>query len=294
MSDGTKGGGWEGGGESDSIDRGLLEFLKEVGKNGIVVDGVIAWIDVQSDRSADELWKAQAMDRYSDVEVTAAKEALWKASEKNIGNAAPPRIGDNKKKSDIDDIHNALTKLKLAHAKPAVLATSKMVGRTPNFRGVSEESDVNDVALKVKNLEDSVNAFMKQNSDQMKALNQAVGFLSKKSSVIVNAPPVDHVSRFARVQQVSEESPSKRKRNEANVDEVINENSYASKVISQNQPGHTSTVQGIRPMTPRNRKPSKIMYGNAKVGNDEKEEILGADVDLCLVGVSKDATTELH
>ena len=34
------------------------------------------------------------------------------------------------------------------------------------------------------------------------------------------------------------------------------------------------------------------MYGNAKIGNDEKEEILSADVDLCLVGVSKDATEE--
>ena len=54
--------GWEGGGETDAIDRGLLEYFK----NGIVVDGVISWIDIQQDRSADQLWKAQAIDRYCD------------------------------------------------------------------------------------------------------------------------------------------------------------------------------------------------------------------------------------
>ena len=102
------GGGWEGGGESDAIDRRILEFLKENGKNGIVIDGVIAWIDIHKDRSADMLWKARAIDRYCDAEVTTAKAALWKASEKNIGYAAPATQGDNKTKADLDDIDLAL------------------------------------------------------------------------------------------------------------------------------------------------------------------------------------------
>ena len=46
MSDGMTGGGWKGGGETDAIDRGLLEFVQEHGKNGVVIDGIIAWIDI--------------------------------------------------------------------------------------------------------------------------------------------------------------------------------------------------------------------------------------------------------
>ena len=269
MSDVMKGGGWEGGGETDAIDRGLLEFLKEASKNGIVVDGIIAWIDIQQDRSADQLWKARALDRYCDEEVSAAKVALWKASEKNIGYAAPARQGDNKTKADIEDIENALTKLKLANAKPTVLATSKMISRTPNFCGVSGNSDVNDVAQKVKNMENSMNAFMKQNADQMKVLNEAVGLLGKNP----NAPINEHVARLVR-SNAGTESPGKRKRTEDDVIEetVAKENMYASVAARntvQRPPSHTGTiggngnngnVNGIRPMTPRTRKPYTYVW----------------------------------
>ena len=173
MSDGMTGGGWEGGGETDAIDRGLLEFVQEHGKNGVVIDGIIVWIDIQQDRSADMLWKARALDRYCDAEVTTAKATLWKASEKNIGYGAPARQGEHKTKADIDDIDNALKKLKAGNAKPVMMATSKMVARTPNFCGIAEDSNVNDVALKVKNMESALDAFMKQNGNQMKDLNDA-------------------------------------------------------------------------------------------------------------------------
>ena len=120
MSDTTKGGGWVGGGDANAIDHGLLEYFKEVGKNGIVIDGVIAWINVQQDRSADGIWKDQANDSYTDDEINAAKAALWNASEKNIGSDAPVIICESKKKNYIDDIRNALTKLKLSNTKLAV------------------------------------------------------------------------------------------------------------------------------------------------------------------------------
>ena len=71
--------------------------------------------------------------------------------------------------------------------------------------------------------------------------------------------------------------------------------SVAARGITQKPPpapGNTGNVSGIRPMTPRGRKPSTFMYGNAKNENSDEEDILGADVDLCLVGVSKDATKD--
>ena len=247
------------------------------------------------------LWKARALDRYCDAEVTTAKAALWKASKKNIGYGAPARQGEHKTKADIDDIDNALKKLKAGNAKPVMMATSKMVARTPNFCGIAEDSNVNDVALKVKNMESALDAFMKQNGNQMKALNDAVNVLSKK-----DAPANEQISRVMRKEEALG-SPAKRKRveqeNALNV-EVGRKNMYANVAArntgpnqppgntGHNQPSGTGHVPGIRPMTPRGRKASTIMYGNAKVGNDDKEEILGADVDLCLVGVSKDATND--
>ena len=68
-----KGGGWEGGGDSDAIDRGLLEFLKDNGKNGVVIDGVVSWIKIQMEGAADGIWKSQAEAKYSDKEVMAGK-----------------------------------------------------------------------------------------------------------------------------------------------------------------------------------------------------------------------------
>ena len=74
-----KGGGWEGGGDSDAIDRGLLEFLKDNGKNGVVIDGVVSWIEIQMEGAADGIWKAQAEAKYNDDEVMAGRfcEKHW-------------------------------------------------------------------------------------------------------------------------------------------------------------------------------------------------------------------------
>ena len=88
-----KGGGWEGGGESDAINRGLLEFLQNNGKNGVVIDGVVAWIDVQTDGVAEAIWMSQAEAKYSDEEVNDAKKAPWDAEGKNIGDSFQKRIG---------------------------------------------------------------------------------------------------------------------------------------------------------------------------------------------------------
>ena len=88
MSKDIKGGGMAGGGaDSDprAVNTDLLEFIGKQGKNGIVLDGVVTWIEIQQDRSADELWKAQAIAGYTDEEIYDAKVALWNAAGPNIG-----------------------------------------------------------------------------------------------------------------------------------------------------------------------------------------------------------------
>ena len=63
-------------------------------------------------------------------EISEAKEALWKA----CGASLPTiinRQGENKKKKEIDDIHEALKKLKGESKIPLMLATGRMVARAP-------------------------------------------------------------------------------------------------------------------------------------------------------------------
>ena len=47
---------------------------------------------------------------------------------------------------------------------------------------------------------------------------------------------------------------------------------------------------GVRPHNPR--RPSALIYGNARTGADDSEQFLAADAELVAYGVSKDATEE--
>ena len=111
------GGGWVGASDTGGggcLDRGLIEYLSNPngqGINGIVINGVVAWIDIVQDGPAEMVWKTQADSHYVEKEILEAKEALWKACGVNLAPIVN-RQGENKKKKEIDDIHEALKKFK--------------------------------------------------------------------------------------------------------------------------------------------------------------------------------------
>ena len=162
MSEEMKGGGWEGVGDGTDVgdDCEFLNYLQNNAKNGIVLNGVVAWIDIQQDRIANEIWMNQAIVKYTDEEVTNAKADLWKAAAKALEEDVRVRKGENKKRNDIDDIHVALGKLRNLNATPLIIANSKMVAHMPPFGGLKEDSDISDVINKVKVLENSLNSFI--------------------------------------------------------------------------------------------------------------------------------------
>ena len=160
MSEEMKGGGWEidsaGDSDTDAVtwtntNWDLVNFLMEHGKNGIVLNGVVAWIAIVMERGANELWVSQAVAKFSDEEVNDAKANLWKAATKELGDVQA-RQGENKKKSDIQDIHKALVLLKGLGKLPLILANSTMIERSPALGGLNEESKVADVVNKVVSL----------------------------------------------------------------------------------------------------------------------------------------------
>ena len=144
------GGGWVGisatdtGGGGGSVDLGLLEYLGDpagLGKNGIVINGEVSWIDIVHDGVSEGIWKTQADSHYLEKEISEAKSALWKACGESLGTTLN-RQGDGKKKKEIDDIHDGLRKLKSDAKLPLILGTSRMVARTPSTIVISENSNL--------------------------------------------------------------------------------------------------------------------------------------------------------
>ena len=78
MSDSMIGGAWGAGEENDQCYVDFNDYLMHNGKNGIILDGVLTWIDVQQRKTADHVWRNQANTWFTEEEVMKAKEALWR------------------------------------------------------------------------------------------------------------------------------------------------------------------------------------------------------------------------
>ena len=96
-------GGFERDGRGGPFLSNFQKYLEENGNNGLVVNGVILWIDIQMNSTALEVWKSIAMARFTVEEVREGKRNLWMASGHHLGGPLP-RIGDNAKASDLKDI----------------------------------------------------------------------------------------------------------------------------------------------------------------------------------------------
>ena len=304
-----KGGGWPGT-SGGSIDHGVLEFFDGGGKNGIVINGLIAWINVVHDGTAENIWKEQAESHYDVSEVTEAKDILWQACGDNIGDK-DRRQGNNKKRSDLEDIHKALKRLKSDHKLPLILGTSEMFAKAPSFGGISEESSNGDVISKVKDLENVIETFMKKQNDQMKELTDIITVSAsqvKLHSTAVNnlkesesqETPRTKKRKLAEAETVPSASPADILGDKENISESFNgaTKTYAAVTGSvagyvqggQHGPPQVGGVRGITPLGPRGRKHSVLIFGKATSSTDKKEENLAADVELVATGVSKDAS----
>ena len=145
MATNCPGGGWEGSADGDTIDGGLLEFIRNSGRNGIVINGVVTWLSMQMDGVAEEIWFNLAMAKFSDSEVCEAKTALLTACGKNFTETLPTRQGKNKRKSELEDIMKVLRFLRSADVMPLILASGYMMKRVPNSTGIPNNASNGDI-----------------------------------------------------------------------------------------------------------------------------------------------------
>ena len=114
------------GDESESLKKFLTD-VKVTAKNGIVLNGVLAWVDIQSHTTAVGVRQDQMISLFTLEEIEEAIEDLWGAcgGEETVLGTMPKRNNvPNKAKNLVDDLFKAFIKLEEADKKPAILATS--------------------------------------------------------------------------------------------------------------------------------------------------------------------------
>ena len=295
----------------------VFNYLKLQATNGVVINGILTWIDIQQKTTPPSIWLAQAASAFCDDEVEIAKATLWKASSNRldiigdiVGHRNPDRIEKNLK-----DINKAMKALKEANALPLLLSSSAMVRVLPAFHCDKNTLDLTDVMDKVKVVEESLSSFMKQNKDQMQKLTSSIANINRPISVITPAP-ADLINLADTPRTLTPGSKKRKLENENEVQslqgitlisgaptqhralfrEVVTRNMTAPqtsnqqppRIIPPTRPPDRDTSQGSRP-----RRNSTLVYGNAKSGGSEAAHLeLSADVSFVASGVSRDATPE--
>ena len=120
--------------------------LKSIALHGVVLDGLLLWLDTQRRTVPESTWKQRTLTHFSKEEITNAKNVLWDISEESILGRNVARKGDSKSVSEIDDICGALKTLSEKQTLPTFIGTSTMVLQSPS----NDTSQIKNHALELK------------------------------------------------------------------------------------------------------------------------------------------------
>ena len=183
------------GDESENFKK-FMNDVKATAKNGIVLSGVLSWVDIQTHTTADSVRQEQMASLFTLEEIEEAVEDLWAAcgGEDSVIGPTPRRNNvPNKVKNLVDDIFKAFKKLSENDKKPAILATSIQM-RTIRPYNIGNEVTVNqnDVMERVKLLEECINNQNKMIADMMSKVDTFTKTQSEKAGLTaaaVHQPP---------------------------------------------------------------------------------------------------------
>ena len=308
-----------GGGASGGLDGGLsgnvtdvINQLSGLGKNGIIVNAVLVWIDIQMRGTPDNCWKVEAEMRFTDRQITESRTLLWniaRVRSDKIGEVKGymdaegkihGRKGDKKVSESLSDIQKLVIKLQELHLMPILLGTSDSIACLPPFNTSPKETNVSDVLNRMMTMENTLNSFIKQQSDQMKLLSSSVSNIEKSNSNNSDQDQSQH-RRVNSLVKEHENFPRISRSPKRRLVEVEPSNNV--EIVKQNSAGNWASIaaggksgqQSVnnfenRPQVARRAAP--LLYGNARAGADNTEQFLAADVQLAAYGVSKDATED--
>lgn len=298
----------------------VIKVMEEHGQNGIVISGVIAWIEVERQSGAGGVWRQVAETHWTHEEVTEAKKQLVNVLSAELVVSVKEkdkefvtnRIGADKqlrKTREIKDIISILEYLSERSLMPLVLASSCQMMKSPKSLGsVNPEASMGEMQTKVLSLETCMLSYMESNKQQIETLTEIV-------------------TEQRRIAKTSCETPNKKRRFQEELLEPW-ENASDTEIVEVSDESFASRAAGIKPLRrasfsnqgptgsqlmlktmlknamekkqaekeKESEKPKvrKMFHGNARTTGEEtaEEASLAADVDLVAFGVAKDAEPE--
>ena len=179
--------------EDNDLKKGVsecIEFLKYHANNDVILNGLLLWIDIQRKTTVEDIWKSQALNKFTREEITAAKEELWKIVGDALSGKLVKRQGASNSKVEIDDIAELFKKLSESSRLPMFIGTSNMIIKTPVYNVESDICDNSIIATRLKVLEESVSSLIKETkkrSETVTPLNTHHADDSSNSSEMVNS-----------------------------------------------------------------------------------------------------------
>ena len=150
---------------SDQLTPGVadcIDFLKCHANNGIILNGLLIGVWVQRRTTADNIWKSQAVKKFTSTEITASKDELWEIAVESVLGKIVKRQGTSKSITEINDICVAFNKLAENETLPMFIGTGEMILLTPVFNVDSEKIDNGIIANRLKVLEESVSSMIEK------------------------------------------------------------------------------------------------------------------------------------
>ena len=89
------------------------------------------------------------------------------------------RKGDKKVSESLSDIQKLVIKLQELHLMPVLLGTSDSIACLPPFNTSPKETNVSDVLNRMMTMENTLNSFIKQQSEQMRVLGSSISSMEK-------------------------------------------------------------------------------------------------------------------
>ena len=74
----------------------MEEYIRSSAPNGVVLNGLLVWIDIQKKTTPENIWKAQALSKCSKEDITEAKNALLEVGDELVIGKIEKRIGGKK------------------------------------------------------------------------------------------------------------------------------------------------------------------------------------------------------
>ena len=231
------------------------DFIKLHTKNGVILNGLLLWADIQRKVSPENIWKEKAVKRFDNEEITEAKELLWRTAGDSILGKMVKRQGANKSLSECNDMCHALTSLSEKDSLPMFLCTGNIAAQDEN---VSSEV----INTQLKTIKESINYILSCEKKDDRTQNEPYE---------MNCPPMESTRKESN--PWSNGTATTKKTPDTKLDETNDENEWI-RVEHRNNARKSW------------RQKANILRGTAKC----ESEMLSADIHLVVYGLAKHVT----